>query len=275
MNQSHGGSSKQARAVIDGLEADVITMNQPRDLDAIAEKGRGLIPSGWRTKFPKSASPYTSAVVFMVRKGNPKRIKDWDDLIKPGVSVIVPNPKTAGNGRHSYLAAWSFALSKNGNDQANAKEFESQLFRNVPVLDSGGRGSTTTFVQRGIGDVLLAFESEVLTAISENGKGDFELVVPSQSVEAEMPVALVEEVVDRRGTRLIAEEYLKCLYSEEAQELLVQFGYRPSSATVAAKSSGKFRALKLVKVEEVFGSWSNAMKEHFSDGGSFDQINVK
>ncbi len=275
INQSHGGSSKQARAVIDGLEGSVVTMNQPTDVDAIVEKGRGLIPADWRGKFHNNASPYTSVMAFMVRKGNPKRIKDWDDLTKQAVGVVLPNPKTAGNGRYSYLSAWAYALSKNENDASKAKSFVSQLLTNVLVLDSGGRGATTTFVQRGIGDVLVTFEAEVLTLVSENLKGEFELVVPSQSVEAEMPVAVIEKVVNRRGTREIAHEYLQFLYSDEAQELVAKFGYRPSLATVAAKHKTQFRDLKVIKVEEAFGSWAKAMKEHFSDGGSFDQIYAK
>jgi sulfate transport system substrate-binding protein len=271
INQSHAGSTKQARAVIDGLEADVLTMNQPTDIDAVAEKGRNLVRKDWRTRFPNNASPYSSTMVIMVRKGNPKGIKDWDDLIKPGVAIVIPNPKTAGNGRYSYLAAWAFAASKFNNDEGKIKDFMGKLFKNVPVLDTGGRGATTTFVQRGIGDALLTFEAEILSTIKESN-GQFEIVVPSQSVEAEMPVALVERVVDRHGTRELATEYLNYLWSDSAQELFARHGYRPRSEAVAKKYADKFGSLKLVKVEEAFGGWSAAQKKHFAEGGTFDQI---
>jgi sulfate/thiosulfate-binding protein len=272
INQSHAGSTKQARAVIDGLEADVVTMNQPTDVDAIAEKGRGLVVKDWRSKFPHNASPYTSTMAFMVRKGNPKGIKDWDDLARPGIAIAIPNPKTAGNGRYSYLAAWAFAQEKFGGDEKKVRAFLSSLFKNVPVLDSGGRGATTTFVQRGIGDVLLTFEAEILTTIQESRPDKFEIVYPSVSVEAEMPVAIMERVVDRHGTRQLAAEYLNFLYSEPAQELIVKHSYRPRLASTAAKHASRFGKLKLVKVEEFFGGWAQAQKAHFSDGGTFDQI---
>jgi sulfate/thiosulfate-binding protein len=272
INQSHAGSTKQARAVIDGLEADVVTMNQPTDVDSIAEKGRNLVVKDWRTKFPHNASPYSSTMAFMVRKGNPKGIKDWDDLARPGVGVVIPNPKTAGNGRYSYLAMWAFAKEKFGGDEAKIKSFLSSIFKNVPVLDTGGRGATTTFVQRGIGDALLTFEAEILTSIQEAGPGKFEIVYPSQSVEAEMPIAIVERVADRHGTRQLATDYLNFLYSEPAQELIVKHFYRPRLESVASKHADKFGKLKLVKVEEAFGGWAEAQKTHFSEGGTFDQI---
>jgi sulfate/thiosulfate-binding protein len=272
INQSHAGSSKQARAVIDGLEADVITMNQPTDVDSIAERGRNLVVKDWRKRFPHNASPYTSTMAFMVRKGNPKGIKDWEDLAKAGTSVVIPNPKTAGNGRYSYLGMWAFAKEKFNGDETKIRSFLSSIFKNVPVLDTGGRGATTTFVQRGIGDVLLTFEAEILTSIQEAGPDKFEIVYPSQSVEAEMPVAIVERIVDRHGTRELATEYLNFLYSEPAQELIVKHFYRPRLESVAAKHRDKFGKLKLVKVEDAFGGWTQAQKTHFSEGGTFDQI---
>lgn len=272
VNQSHAGSTKQARAVIDGLEADVVTMNQPTDVDAIAERGRNLVAKDWRAKFPHNGSPYTSTMAFMVRKGNPKGIKDWDDLGKSGVAVVVPNPKTAGNGRYSYLAAWAFGHQKFNGDEKKIKELLASIFKNVPVLDTGGRGATTTFIQRGIGDALLTFESEILTSIQEAGADKFEIVYPSLSVEAEMPVAVVERVTDRHGTRELATEYLNFLYSEPAQELIVKHFYRPRQDSVAKKHAEKFGKIKLVKVEEAFGGWSKAQKAHFSEGGTFDQI---
>jgi sulfate/thiosulfate transport system substrate-binding protein len=272
INQSHAGSTKQARAVVDGLEADVVTMNQTTDVDFIAERGRNLVVKEWRTKFPHNASPYTSTMAIMVRKGNPKGIKDWDDLAKPGVGVVIPNPKTAGNGRYSYLAMWAFAKEKFGGDEAKIKELLAGIFKNVPVLDTGGRGATTTFVQRGIGDALLTFEAEILTTIREAGADKFEIVYPSQSVEAEMPVAIVERVVDRHGTRQLATDYLNFLYAEPAQELIVKHFYRPRLESVASKHGDKFGKLKLVKVDDAFGSWAQAQKTHFSEGGTFDQI---
>jgi sulfate/thiosulfate-binding protein len=272
IKQSHAGSTKQARAVIDGLDADVVTMNQPTDVDAIAEKGRGLVAKDWRAKFPNNAAPYTSTMAFMVRAGNPKGIKDWDDLAKPGVSVVIPNPKTAGNGRYSYLGMWQFAAEKFNGDQEKIKGFLANIFKNVPVLDTGGRGATTTFVQRGIGDVLLTFEAEILTSIGELGTNKYEIVYPSVSVEAEMPVAVIERVSDRKGTRKLATEYLNYLWSEPAQELFVKHGYRPRSEAAAKKAEGRFGKLRLVTVEEKFGGWAKAQKEHFADGGTFDQI---
>jgi sulfate transport system substrate-binding protein len=271
ITQSHAGSSKQARAVIDGLEADVVTMNQTTDIEAIVTKGRGLVSKDWRTKFPNNAAPYTSTMAFMVRKGNPKQIKDWDDLIKPGVAVVVPNPKITGNGRYSYLAAWAFANEK-FKDERKVKEFMTALFKNVPVLDSGGRGATTTFVQREIGDVLLTFEAEIITNIKEMGADKYEIVYPSVSVQTDMPVAIVERVVDKHGTRELATAYLNYLYSEPAQEMLVRHGYRPSNPVVAKKTEGQFGKLRLVKVEDYFGGWDKAQKTHFSEGGTFDLI---
>ena len=272
INQSHAGSTKQARAVVDGLEADVVTMNQTTDVDFIAERGRNLVAKDWRKKFPHNASPYTSTMAIMVRKGNPKAIKDWDDLAKPGVGVVIPNPKTAGNGRYSYLAMWAFANEKFGGDEAKIKTLLSSIFRNVPVLDTGGRGATTTFVQRGIGDALLTFEAEILTTIQEAGADKFEIVYPSQSVEAEMPIAIIERVVDRHGTRQLATDYLKFLYAEPAQELMVKHFYRPRLESVVTKYADKFGKLKLVKVDEAFGGWAQAQKAHFGEGGTFDQI---
>lgn len=272
INQSHAGSTKQARAVIDGLEADVVTMNQTTDVDIIAQRGRNLVAKDWRTKFPHNASPYSSTMAIMVRKGNPKGIKDWDDLAKPGVGVVIPNPKTAGNGRYSYLAMWAFAKEKFNGDEAKIKELLSRIFKNVPVLDTGGRGATTTFIQRGIGDALLTFEAEILTSIEEAGSDKFEIVYPSQSVEAEMPVAIVERIVDRHGTRQLATDYLNFLYSEPAQEVIVKHSYRPRLESVAQKHADKFGKLKLVKVDEAFGGWAQAQKTHFAEGGTFDQI---
>lgn len=271
INQSHGGSSKQARAVIDGLQSDVVTMNQVTDIDAIAAKGN-LLPKNWRTQFPDNSSPYTSTIIFLVRKGNPKGIKDWDDLVKPGVSVIVPNPKTSGNGRYSYLAAYGYALSKFNGDEAKATEFVGKLFKNVPVLDTGGRGATTTFVQRETGDVLLTFEAEVFLTIKELGKDKFDVVVPSISVEAEMPVAVVEKVTERRGTQKLAKAYLEYLYSPEGQEIVARNFYRPRSNQVAKKYESQFGKLTLLKIDESFGGWEKAQKTHFADGGVFDQI---
>ncbi|HKY63083.1 MAG TPA: sulfate ABC transporter substrate-binding protein [bacterium] len=271
IQQSHGGSTKQARSVIDGLEADVVTMNQQTDVDAIAEIGK-LIPTDWRTRLPNNSAPYTSTIVFLVRKGNPKAIKDWNDLVKPGVSVVVPNPKTSGNGRYSYLAAYGYALKTNGNDPAKAKDFVGKLFKNVPVLDTGGRGASTTFVQRGIGDVLLTFESEVLLIKKDAGGEAFEPVVPSVSVEAEAPVAWVDKYVNKHGTLNLAKGYLEYLYSPAGQELAAKHYLRPRSAEVLAKYSAQFPKIGLFSVDQVFGSWKQAQKEHFADGGLFDQI---
>jgi len=270
VNQSHGGSSKQARSVVDGLEADVITMNQANDIDLLAERGR-LIPADWARRLPNNSAPYTSTTVFLVRKGNPRNIRDWDDLVKPGVSVIVPNPKTSGNGRYSYLAAWGYAKKKGGSD-AQAQEFVTRLFRNVPVLDAGGRGATTTFVQRGIGDVLLTFENEVFLIRKELGGDDFDAVYPSVSVLAENPVTVVDKVVDKRGTRKVAQAYLEFLYSEQGQEIAARHYFRPRDAKVLARHQATFAALQLFTVDEVFGGWKKAQAVHFADGGVFDQI---
>ncbi len=273
INQSHGGSSKQARAVIDGLEADVVTMNQSTDIDAIADKK--LLAADWTQKLPDNAAPFTSTIFFLVRKGNPKGIKDWPDLVRQGVQVIIPNPKTSGNGRYSYLAAWGYALQAGGGDKTKAREFVKALFANVPVLDTGGRGATTTFAQRGIGDVLLTFENEVQLAIAELGADKFEVVVPSVSVLAEVPVAVVDTVVDRHGTRKLAEEYLRYHFSDEGQEIAARHHFRPRSSAVLQKHQAEFPALKLLTIEEIAGSWKQALDVHFADGGVFDQISAQ
>lgn len=270
INQSHGGSSKQARSVADGLEADVITMNQANDIDLLHERG-DLVPADWQKRFPYNSVPYTSTTVFLVRKGNPKGIRDWDDLVKPGAAVIIPNPKTSGNGRYTYLAAWGYKL-KNGGTQKDAQEFVGKLFRNVPILDSGGRAATTTFTQRGIGDVLVTFENEVALIKKEQGAEAFDVVYPSASILAENPVAVVDKVVDKRGTRKIAEAYLEYLYSDEGQELAAKHSFRPQSKSIAEKYAASFPKLKLFTVEEVFGGWQKAQQTHFSDGAIFDQI---
>lgn len=271
IKQSHGGSSKQARAVIDGLEASVVTLALGYDIDAISEQAK-LLPKTWQTRFPHNSSPYTSTLVFLVRKGNPKKIKDWDDLVKPGVSVITPNPKTSGAARWNYLAAWGYALKKNAGDEAKAKGFVTRLYRNVPVLDSGARGATTTFVERGIGDVLINWENEVLLAARELGKDKVELIVPSVSILAEPPVSLVDKVADKRGTRAVAQAYLEYLYSEEGQEIAGKHYYRPTNPQIAAKYSSQFSKLNLFTIDEIFGGWQKAQKTHFADGGVFDQI---
>jgi sulfate/thiosulfate-binding protein len=268
---SHGGSGKQARAVIDGLEADVVTLALAYDIDQIAEQG-GLIAPDWQKRLPHNSSPYTSTIVFLVRKGNPKGIHDWPDLVKDGVQVITPNPKTSGGARWNYLAAWGHALKQQGGDEAKAQEFVGKLFKNVPVLDTGARGSTTTFVQRGIGDVLLAWENEALLAIKELGEGQVEIVVPSLSILAEPPVAVVDEVVDDKGTRKQAEAYLNYLYSPEGQELAAQHFYRPTDPKVAAAHEKDFPKVATFTIGELFGSWKEAQQKHFSDGGVFDQI---
>ncbi|MGC3957872.1 MAG: sulfate ABC transporter substrate-binding protein [Verrucomicrobiota bacterium] len=270
INQSHAGSSKQARAVIDGLEADVITFNQVTDIEAVAAKGG--VAADWRQRFPNNSAPYTSTIVFLVRKGNPKGIKDWNDLVKPGVSVIVPNPKTSGNGRYSYLAAYAYALKHNNGDEAKAREFVTALFKNVPLLDSGGRGATTSFAEREIGDVLLTFEAEVFLTIKEFGAGKFDAVVPSYSIEAEMPVAVVERVTKRRDSTKAATAYLQFLYSDEGQEIIAKNFYRPRSTVVAEKYASQFGKLELFSVDTVFGGWPKAQKAHFAEGGLFDQI---
>jgi len=271
--QSHGGSGKQARSVIDGLEADVVTLALAYDIDSIAEKAQ-LLPSDWQKRLPDNSSPYTSTIVFLVRKGNPKGIKDWDDLIKPGIGVITPNPKTSGGARWNYLAAWGYALKLPGGDEAKAKDFVAKLLKNVPVLDSGARGATTTFVERGIGDVLIAWESEALLATKDLGKDKFEIVVPSVSILAEPPVALVDKVVDKHRTREVAQAYLDFLYTPEGQEIIARHYFRPRDASIVSKYSAQFPKLNLFTVDELFGGWQKAQKAHFADGGSFDQIYV-
>lgn len=267
---SNGGSGKQARAVIDGLEADVVTLALAYDIDAIAEKG-GLIDPKWQARLPHNSTPYTSTIVFLVRKGNPKAIKDWGDLVKEGVEVITPNPKTSGGARWNYLAAWGWALKQPGGSPEKAKEYVGALFKHVPVLDAGARGSTTTFVQRGIGDVLLAWENEAFLAVKELGPDQFEMVVPSSSILAEPPVAVVDKVVDAHGTRKQAEEYLKYLYSPEGQEIAAQNFYRPTDPAIAEKYKSQFPAIQLSTIAD-FGGWKKVQEEHFADGGVFDQI---
>ena len=271
VEQSHGGSGKQARSVIDGLPADVVTLALAYDIDAIADKSRRL-PADWQKKLPNNSAPYTSTINFLVRKGNPKGIKDWNDLVKPGVSVITPNPKTSGGARWNYLAAWGYALEKSGHDEAKAKEFVGKLFKNVPVLDSGARGSTTTFVQRGIGDVLLAWENEAFLAIKEFGADKFEIVTPSLSILAEPTVAIVDKVAAKKGTEALAKAYLEYLYSEEGQDIAGKNFYRPRSEKAAAKFSAQFPKLKLITIDASFGGWRAAQKKHFDDGGVFDDI---
>ena len=271
---SHGGSGKQARAVIDGLEADVATLALSYDVDQLYEKGR-LIPADWQKRLNHNSSPYTSTIVFLVRKGNPKKIKDWDDLIKPGVSVISPNPKTSGGARWNYLAAWAYALKQNNNDEAKAKEFITKLYKNAPILDSGARGSTTTFVERGIGDVLLAWENEAFLAKKELGPDKVEIVVPSLSILAEPPVTVVDKYAKKHGTEKVAQAYLEYLYSEEGQEIAAKNYYRPTLDAVAKKYATQFPKVNLVKIDDVFGGWQKAQKTHFNDGGVFDEIIVK
>lgn len=273
IKQSHGGSGKQARAVIDGLQADVVTLALAYDIDAIAEKAK-LLPNNWQEKYPHSSSPYTSTIVFLVKKGNPKNIKDWDDLVKEGVQIITPNPKTSGGARWNYLAAYGYALKKFANDETKAQEFVKNLFANVPVLDTGARGSTTTFVQRGIGDVLLAWENEAFLAVEELGKGQFDIVVPSISILAEPPVAVVDKVANKKGTLEVAREYLNFLYSKEAQQLAGKNFYRPSDVEVAAEFADKFPKAELLTIAD-FGGWKTAQEKHFADGGVFDQITKK
>ena len=291
VKQSHGGSGKQARAILDGLEADVATLALAADIDALA--AGALIPADWQSRLKHNSSPYTSTIVFLVRKGNPKNIQDWNDLIKPGVAVITPNPKTSGGARWNYLAAWGYALRHNNNDQAKAREFVTRLYANVPVLDSGARDSTTTFTERGIGDVLLAWENEAILAITERGADKFEIVVPSLSILAEPPVTVVDRNVDKHRTREVAEAYLQYLYSPEGQEIIARNHYRPSNILVAAKYSHQFPianlvtpashavaddfakqfpAINLITVDAEFGGWTRAQKEHFADGSMFDQI---
>jgi sulfate transport system substrate-binding protein len=271
---SHGGSGKQGRSIIDGLEADVATLALAYDIDALYDKAR-LIPQNWQTRLPNNSTPYTSTIVFLVRKGNPKGIKDWDDLIKPGVSVITPNPKTSGGARWNYLAAWAYAQKHDGNDEAKTKQFLSKLFKNVPVLDSGARGSTTTFVERGIGDVAISWENEAFLAQKELGPDKFEIVVPSLSILAEPPVTVVDKVVDKHKTRAVATAYLEYLYSEEGQEIAAKNYYRPRLESVAKKYEKVFPKLNLVTVDQEFGGWQKAQKTHFADGGTFDEIYAK
>jgi len=271
IEQSHGGSSKQARAVIDGLQADVVTLALAYDIDAIAQNA-GLLPADWQKRLPQNSTPYTSTIVFLVRKGNPKHIRDWDDLVKPGISVITPNPKTSGGARWNYLAAWAYALKQPGGNDDKARDFVSRLYKNVPVLDSGARGSTTTFVQREIGDVLIAWENEAFLSIKELGPEKVEIVVPSQSILAEPPVALVDKVVDKKGTRNVAQAYLEYLYTPEGQEIAAKNYYRPRLESVAKKYAATFPKLKLVTIDDIFGGWQKAQKTHFADGGVFDQI---
>jgi sulfate/thiosulfate-binding protein len=270
IKQSHGGSSKQARAVIDGLEADVVTLALAYDIDAISEKA-GLLPANWQSRFPHNSAPYTSTVIFLVRKGNPKGINDWSDLVKPGVAVITPNPKTSGSARWNYLAAWGYALKQPGGDDTKARDFITRLFKNVPVLDSGARGATTTFVERGIGDVLINWENEILLGGEGLGKDKFDIVVPPLSILAEPTISLVDKVVDKRGTRAVAQAYLEYLYSEEGQEIAARRYYRPQLQSVAAKQT-KFPKIELFTLQEFFGDWQKANKTHFADGGTFDQI---
>ncbi len=269
IQQSHGGSGKQARAVIDGLDADVVTLALAYDIDALAEKG-GLLPAGWQKRLPNNSSPYTSTIVFLVRKGNPKGIKDWNDLVKPGVSVITPNPKTSGGARWNYLAAWGYALGLPGGNEAKARDFVTRMFKNVPVLDSGARGATTTFVERGIGDVLINWENEAFLVAKETGAGKFEIIVPSVSILAEPPVAVVDKVAKRKGTQEIAKAYLEYLYTPEGQAIAVKHFYRPRATAAAATAN--FSQLKLFTIDELFGGWQKAQKTHFSDNGLFDQI---
>lgn len=270
IKQSHGGSGKQARSIIDGIDADVATLALAGDIDAVAKNG-GQVNADWQKRLPHNSAPYSSTIVFLVKKGNPKGIQDWDDLIKPGVQVITPNPKTSGGARWNYLAAWEFAKRKYGGDP-KAKEFVGKLFQNVPVLDTGARGSTMTFVQRGVGDVLLAWENEAFLALKEFGRDKFDIVVPSISILAEPSVAVVDKVVDKRGTRAVAEEYLKFLYSEEAQAIAGRNFYRPTSEKAKAQFASTFPKLTLVTIDQAFGGWAKADKDHFADGGSFDQI---
>jgi len=268
--QSHGGSGKQARAVIDGLAADVVTLALAYDIDEIAN--RGLIAKDWQKRLPHNSAPYTSTIVFLVRKGNPKGIKDWNDLARPGIAVITPNPKTSGGARWNHLAAWGFALKQPGGNEKTAQEFLTKIYKNVPVLDSGARGSTTTFIERGIGDVLVTWENEALLAIKELGPEKVEIVSPSVSILAEPPVAVVDKVVDRRGTRKVAEAYLQFLYTDEGQEIAAKNYYRPIDEKIAKKYAAQYPKLKLFTIEEAAGGWNKAQKTHFADGGVFDQI---
>ena len=272
VDQSHGGSGKQARSVIDGLEADVVTLALAYDIDAVAEKG--LIAPDWQKRLPDNSAPYTSTIVFLVRKGNPKGIRDWSDLVKPGVAVITPNPKTSGGARWNYLAAWAFARKANGGDDAKALDFVARLFKNVPVLDTGARGSTITFIERGMGDVLIAWENDALLVTRTLNPGDFEVVVPSLSILAEPSVAVVDRVADRKGTRKVADAYLQYLYTPEGQEIAARHFYRPRLEAVAQKYARQFPEITLVTVDGEFGGWAAAHKEHFAEGGVFDRISL-
>lgn len=270
VKQSHGGSGKQARSVIDGLDADVVTLALAYDIDAIAEKG--LIAKDWQKRLPQNASPYTSTIVFLVRKGNPKGIKDWSDLVKPGTEVVTPNPKTSGGARWNYLAAWAYALKQPGGSDATAKDFVARLFKNVKVLDSGARGATTSFVERGIGDVFISWENEAYLSLKEYGPEKFEIITPSLSILAEPPVAVVDKVVDKRGTRALATNYLEFLYTKPGQEIAAKHFYRPRDPEVAAKYAATFGKVNLITIDDVFGGWGKAQAAHFADGGTFDQI---
>jgi sulfate/thiosulfate-binding protein len=272
VNQSHGGSAKQARSVIDGLDADVVTLALAYDIDALATRG-GLIPANWQTRLPDNSTPYTSTIVFLVRKGNPKGIHDWGDLVRPDVSVVTPSPKTSGGARWNYLAAWAWALKQPGGNDATAESFVRKLYHNVPVLDSGARGATVTFVERGIGDVLLAWESEAYLAVKELGPAKFDIVAPTLSIVAEPPVSVVDQNVDEHGTRKVAEEYLKYLYSREGQEIAARHFYRPRDPAVAAEYAKQFANIpQLVTIDAVFGGWTRAQATHFADHGTFDRI---
>jgi sulfate/thiosulfate transport system substrate-binding protein len=272
INQSHGGSGKQARSVIDGLEADVVTLALAYDIDALAVQGK-LIPANWQSRLPDNSAPYTSTIVFLVRKGNPKGIHDWDDLVRPGISVITPSPKTSGGARWNYLAAWAWALQRPGGNDVSAEAFVKKLYHNVPVLDSGARGSTVTFVERGIGDVLLAWENEAYLAVKELGPAKFDIVAPSLSIVAEPPVSVVDQNVDMHGTRKIAEEYLKYLYSKPGQEIAAKHFYRPRDPAVAARYAAQFANIpRLITIDAVFGGWTRAQATHFADHGTFDKI---
>ncbi|MEA3149364.1 MAG: sulfate/thiosulfate transport system substrate-binding protein [Gammaproteobacteria bacterium] len=271
VNQSHGGSGKQARSVIDGLDADVVTLALAYDIDALSTQGK-LVPANWQTRLPSNSAPYTSTIVFLVRKGNPKNIRDWSDLVRPGISVITPSPKTSGGARWNYLAAWAWALKQPGGSDATAEAFVKKLYKNVPVLDSGARGATVTFVERGIGDVLLAWENEAYLAVKQLGPDKFDIVAPSLSILAEPPVSIVDKVVDKRGTRKVAEEYLQHLYSKEGQEMAAKHFYRPRDPEIAQKYAKQFPTLSLVTIDSAFGGWTKAQATHFADGGTFDRI---
>ncbi len=274
VKQSHGGSGKQARGVIDGLPADVVTLALSYDIDEISAKGR-LLPKDWQKRLPHNSSPYTSTIVFLVRKGNPKHIKDWNDVVKPNVAVITPNPKTGGGARWNYLAAWAYALKNNNNSEAKAREFVTKLYKNAPVLDASARGATTTFIERGIGDVLITWENEAFLAQRELGPDKFEIVVPSLSILAEPTVAVVDKTVNKRGTEAVAKAYLEYLYTEEGQEIAAKNYYRPTLESVAKKYEKQFLKVNLIKIDDVFGGWQKAQKTHFVDGGVFDEIYLR